>query len=71
LEKRELAGMEAAIEAAEAQVSRLEAEISAPDFYAQPHDRTRGVLAALDTAKSNASSLYIRWEELEARAGES
>ena len=68
LEKKELAGIEAAIEAAEAEVARLEAEISAPEFYSSPHETTREVLNALRSAKDSASALFSRWEELEVRA---
>lgn len=68
MEKRELEGIEDAIHAAEAEVARLEAEISAPDFYTRPHQSTRETLIALDTAKANVHTLYDRWQELEARS---
>ncbi len=68
MEKKELSGMEAAIGVAETAVSKLEAEIAAPEFYTQPHDAVRAKLAVLDEAKAKAQVLYARWEELEARA---
>ncbi len=67
-EKRELEGIEQTIHAAEAEVARLEAQITAPDFYNQPHETTREVLAALDTARATAHALYDRWQELEGRS---
>ncbi len=67
-EKKELAGMHDAIEAADAKVAKLEAEIAAPNFYTQPHEAVRAKLAELDGAKATAVALYGRWQELEARA---
>lgn len=68
MEKKELAGIQKAIEAAEAEVAQLEAEVATPEFYTQPHDAVRAKLAVLDEAKAKAQTLYSRWEELEARA---
>jgi ATP-binding cassette subfamily F protein uup len=64
---RELEGMEAAITAAEAEVSRREAELADPDLY-----RTRGaevpaLQAALSAARQAVAALYDRWEELEGK----
>jgi ATP-binding cassette subfamily F protein uup len=67
-EKKDLAGMHDAIEAAEAEVARLEEELSAPGFYAQPHGTVRAITTALEEAKATAKTLYARWEELEERA---
>jgi len=68
MEKKELAGMQAAIETAEAEVARLEVEIASQEFYSQPHDAVRARLGVLEEAKYKAQVLYARWEELEARS---
>ncbi len=67
-EKKELAGMHDAIEAADAEIARLETELGAPGFYSQPHAAVRTVTSSLEAAKGKAAALYARWEELEARA---
>ncbi len=64
----ELAGMEATIEAADARVKELEAQLFDPDVV-----RTRGnelpfLTAALESARDAVDTLYARWAELEALA---
>jgi ATP-binding cassette subfamily F protein uup len=63
-EQQELAGMENAIHEAEAEVARLEAEISSPDFYKRHEEHTQ-IKDALHAAREKVSALYARWEELE------
>jgi ATP-binding cassette subfamily F protein uup len=63
---QELAGMEARIEAAEADVARREAELADPALY-----RTRGAEVArltteLDAARAEVALLYARWGALDA-----
>lgn len=70
-EQRELEGIEAEAEAAEAEVARLEALISLPGFYRNDSEEIRGTLAALEEAKAGAEAVYARWEELEGKRGES
>mgnify|MGYP000866057251 CR=1 FL=1 len=65
-EKRELAGMEADILAAEEEAARLEAEVQAPAFYTGPREDTARVLADLEAARARIETLYRRWQELEA-----
>lgn len=64
-EERELEGIEAAILAAENDVTRVEAAFAAPDFYANPNDW--GALELeLKTAREHVAELYARWAKLEA-----
>jgi ATP-binding cassette subfamily F protein uup len=64
-EQRELAGMETAIHAAEARVSELEKTFAAPDFYATRAKDAPALLKELESAKSEVTRLYARWEELD------
>jgi ATP-binding cassette subfamily F protein uup len=64
-EQRELAGMEAAIQAAEARVSELEATLNSPGFYASRAKEVPGLIVELDAAKSEVTRLYTRWAELD------
>ncbi len=68
MEKRELEGMEQAIESAEAEIARLEEHINRPDFYQRDRSEVQRVLDALEAARERADALYARWEVLEARA---
>lgn len=65
-EQRELEGMEAQIQAAEAEVARIEALFASPDFHRTHATQTNQLMADLATAKDTAAQLYKRWEELEA-----
>jgi len=64
-EQRELAGMEAAILAAETRVAELEATLNDPNFYATRAKEAAGLAAELVAAKAEVARLYARWEELE------
>jgi ATP-binding cassette subfamily F protein uup len=64
-EQRELAGMETAIHAAEARVSELESTLAAPDFYPARAKDTPALIKELESAKSEITRLYARWEELD------
>ncbi len=63
-EQQELAGMEAAIHAAEKELARLEAVFASPDFYKQ-HEEHAQLQKELNSTKSKIAQLYARWEELE------
>ena len=65
-ERLELAGIEARVEAADAEVARLEAVLSEPGLYRDRPTEVTGVLSALTTAKTAVEAVYARWEELEA-----
>ncbi len=67
-EKQELSGMEAAIEAAEAEVERLEALLADGALWTTDHETARRVDDELRTARAAAEALYARWEDLESRA---
>ncbi|HAB15230.1 MAG TPA: ABC transporter [Verrucomicrobiales bacterium] len=67
-EQRELAGIEAAIVAAEQDVARLEATFAEPDFHRRHGSRTVALTADLEAARAESARLYTRWAELEAAA---
>ena len=69
-EKRELAGMEAAILASEAEVARLERIFSDPDFFKKHGRRSQELTDELEDARTRAAELYERWGELEGRREE-
>lgn len=66
-EKQELAGIEAAILAAEAEVSAKEAVVGDPALYRERATEVPAAVAALDAAKEKVAALYARWEVLEAK----
>ena len=65
-EQRELEGMEAAIQAAEADVAERESRFSDLEFVRQNGSRMADLLAELESAKARVAGLYARWEDLEA-----
>ena len=65
-ENRELEGIEAQILAREADVVRIEALFTTPDFHRQHGSQTHDYVAELAAAKADVSRLYARWAELEA-----
>lgn len=65
-ETRELEGIEAQIQAAEAEVGRIEDLFASPDFHKTYATRTNELMVDLASAKENVAKLYARWEELEA-----
>ncbi len=67
-EKQELAGIEAAIHAAEARVAELEAALSDPNVYKDRAAEVPTLVAALDAARPAVERLYARWQELEKMA---
>ncbi|HET9594598.1 MAG TPA: ABC transporter C-terminal domain-containing protein, partial [Anaeromyxobacteraceae bacterium] len=69
-EERELAGMEAAIEAAEAEKGRLEALLSDQETYRRDGAAVPAMRARLEELTAEVDRLYARWQELEGlRAG--
>lgn len=66
-EQRELERLPEQIEALEQAVAGLEAKISAPDFYRQPHERLQPVLQALDERRAELDRALERWTTLEDR----
>ena len=65
-EQRELEGIEAVIQSAEAQVTERESQFLDPEFVRKNGGRMQALLAELETAKAGVAQLYSRWEELEA-----
>ena len=65
-EQRELEGIEAVIQVAEAEVTEREAQFVDPEFVRKNGARMQVLLAELETAKAKVAALYARWEELEA-----
>jgi ATP-binding cassette subfamily F protein uup len=65
-EKHELAGMEAAITAAEHRVGELEATLSDPSVFKDRPTEVQTLVAELDAARAEVERLFSRWQELEA-----
>ncbi len=65
-EMHELAGMEAHIQAVEAEICRLENLFATPDFHRTHATQTSQLLAELEAEKKTLTKLFARWEELEA-----
>jgi len=65
-EQRELEGIEAVIQVAEAEVTEREAQFVDPEFVRKNGARMQALLAELETSKVKVAVLYARWEELEA-----
>ena len=65
-EQRELEGMEAAIQAAEADVAGREERFTDLEFVRLNGSRMADLLAELESAKARVAGLYARWEDLEA-----
>jgi len=65
-ETRELAGIEAEIHAAEAEVARIESLFADPEFFRKQAAQVTHLTADLETAREKIPQLYARWEELEA-----
>lgn len=65
-EARELEGMEAQIQAADEEITRIESLFTSPDFYRTHATQTAQLNADLAAAKEQLARLYARWEELEA-----
>ncbi len=63
-ELRELSRLEGQIEAAEAEVARLEARLAEP-AVASDHLKLQECWQAIEAARAQVAALYARWEELE------
>ena len=66
--QRELDGMEASIEAAEANKAALEAKLATPEVFTNAAEVAR-LSAELEAATHEVERLYRRWQELTALAG--
>ena len=64
-DQRELDGLPARIETVEAEIAGLEAQVSAPEFYARPWEQTQPVLDQLAALQAEHDALAERWIELE------
>lgn len=65
MEKKELEGMEAAIETREAEIECIEALTGEEDFFKGDHAEVQRVLGELNVAKEGLEALYARWSELD------
>ncbi|BAN95872.1 ABC transporter-like protein [Plautia stali symbiont] len=63
---RELEQLPQKLEQLETRIGELQAQMSHPDFFSQPHDKTQQVLDALAQAEQELETTFERWEELEA-----
>lgn len=69
-ERRELGDMDAKIEAAEAEVERLQQRMSDPGVVAD-HVKLQECWDQVLAAQAKSAALYARWEELEAKKAQS
>jgi len=65
-ETRELEGMEPQIQAIEAEIARIEGLFADPEFFRKHATQVNQLTGELDAAKEKLTTLYARWEELEA-----
>ncbi|HET6611423.1 MAG TPA: ATP-binding cassette domain-containing protein, partial [Kofleriaceae bacterium] len=65
-ERRELAGIEDVIGAAEAEVASLEATLSDPEVFKDRGPEVPALVEKLDAARAEVDRLYARWQALEA-----
>ncbi|KAA8672164.1 ABC transporter ATP-binding protein [Pantoea dispersa] len=63
---RELEQLPQKLEQLETRIGELQAQMSHPEFFSQPHDKTQPVLDALAQAEQELETTFERWEELEA-----
>jgi ATP-binding cassette subfamily F protein uup len=68
-EQRELDALPARIAALEAEQEQLRRESESPEFYKQPAEQIKQILARVDVIGSELESVIARWMELEERAG--
>jgi ATP-binding cassette subfamily F protein uup len=64
-ETRELESIEPAIQAAEANIARIEALFAGPDFHRKHGQQTEELTAELAAEKQRVALLFARWEELD------
>ncbi|SIQ08635.1 ATP-binding cassette ATPase Uup [Marinobacterium stanieri] len=64
--QRELDSLPEQLEEAEAELEKLQAETSAPDFYSRDHEDVARVLEVLHQQEQRLETLMERWVELEA-----
>ena len=62
---RELEQLPQKLETLEARIGELQAQMSHPDFFGQPHDKTQPVLDELARTEQELESAFERWEYLE------
>jgi ABC transport system ATP-binding/permease protein len=65
-EQKELDGLPAAIESLESEQAELHAQMANSDFYKQPTEKIVEAQAKLAGLESQLTSLYARWEDLDA-----
>lgn len=53
------------LEQLEGRIGELQAKMSHPDFFSQPHDKTQPVLDELAQTEQELETAFTRWEELE------
>ena len=63
--QRELELIPQQVEALEADISGLQEEVSAPDFYEKHHEEVAERLALLEAKEAALEQLMERWLELE------
>ncbi|WP_312241668.1 ABC transporter ATP-binding protein [Pantoea sp.] len=62
---RELEQLPQKLEALETRIGELQTQMSHPDFFSQPHDKTQPALDELACTEQELESAFERWEYLE------
>ena len=68
-EERELKELPGKIEALEAEQQNIYSKMSDPDFYKQGGQSAADAKAGVEKIEAELKEMYLRWEELEAKAG--
>jgi ABC transport system ATP-binding/permease protein len=68
-EQRELDALPASIEAFEQEQRDLEARVAGPSFYKEPKEAIAATLARIEELSSLIAAAYVRWDDLDRRAG--
>jgi ABC transport system ATP-binding/permease protein len=66
-EQRELNQLPERIEAIEAEQQKLSAEMSSPDFYKEPPEKIKQVLARLEELQQELLAAYALWDSLDSK----
>ena len=66
-EQRELEQLPQLLETLEQKINALQTEVTAPEFFQQPHEYTAAKLQVLSEAEAELEQAFLRWEELEAK----
>jgi ABC transport system ATP-binding/permease protein len=66
-EKKELEALPGRIDALEAEIRTLEAQLASPDFYRETADVVKSAVGRLESLQAELQTAYRRWSELDER----